>query len=219
VGGSVSAAGTIAPGASAGTLTTGPATLTGTLAIEIDGAAGDKLLSTGAIDLTGAALTVTELGGFTQPSYVIAEGTSISGPFASVPAGYAVTIVPGGTGQQAILTAGGGYAAWAAANAPGQTMAMDHDEDGVPNGIEYFMGESGSGFTAMPAPDASRTVSWTKDAAYTGAYGSDYLVETSTNLINWEPVPVGEVTIGDTVDHTIPAGDPARFARLKVTGP
>lgn len=219
VGGSVAAAGTVGPGTSVGTLTTGPAILTGTLAIEIDGAAGDKLLSTGAIDLSAAALTVIELGGgFTRPSYVIAEGTGISGPFASVPAGYTVSILPGGAGQQAILTVGG-YAAWAVANAPGETMDMDHDDDGVQNGIEYFMGESGSGFTAMPVPDAIRTVSWTKGVAYPGAYGSDYVVETSTNLIDWDIVPIAEVVIGTTVDYTIPTGTAQRFARLRVTGP
>ena len=32
-------------------------------------------------------------------------------------------------------------------------------------------------------------------------------------------VPSGEVVIGATVDFTIPAGSPVRFARLRVTGP
>lgn len=45
------------------------------------------------------------------------------------------------------------------------------------------------------------------------------MIETSTNLIDWEPLPVEMVTIGTTVAYTIPTGVPARFARLKVTGP
>ncbi len=44
-------------------------------------------------------------------------------------------------------------------------------------------------------------------------------METSTNLADWTAVPIGELTIGATVDYTIPAGAPAHFARLKVTGP
>ena len=74
-------------------------------------------------------------------------------------------------------------------------------------------------FTAMPVLDASCTVSWTKGAGYSGAYGTDYVVETSVNLIDWDPVPMGEVGIGATVDYTIPDDEPQRFARLKVTGP
>ena len=111
------------------------------------------------------------------------------------------------------------FAAWAATNAPGQSMDMDHDDDGAPNGIEFFMGESGSGFTALPVPDATGTVSWPVGPDYPGAYGSDFVVETSTNLVDWNPVPAGEVTLGATIDYTIPGDAPARFARLKVTGP
>jgi len=81
------------------------------------------------------------------------------------------------------------------------------------------MGESGSGFTALPVPDATGTVSWPVGPDYPGAYGSDFVVETSTNLVDWNPVPAGEVTLGATIDYTIPGDAPARFARLKVTGP
>jgi hypothetical protein len=68
-------------------------------------------------------------------------------------------------------------------------------------------------------------VTWTKDAGYTGNYGTDFVVETSTTLTGpWtaESSP-GNVTItGNDVKFTFPGG-PAytgkNFARLKVTGP
>jgi len=113
----------------------------------------------------------------------------------------------------------GGFSSWADANAPGQTMAQDHDLDGVSNGIEYFMGLAGNAFTANPAADSANKVSWPKGATYAGTYGSDYVVQTSTNLATWTDVPVAEVTNGNPLEYTIPSGSPARFTRLKVTGP
>lgn len=125
-----------------------------------------------------------------------------------------------------VLTLGTvGYSAWAATNAPGQTIDQDHDGDGVPNGVEYFMGLGGSGFTPNPAPDASGLISWPKGASYAGTYGTDYAIQTSSDLgitDPWADVPVGNVVIdGDSVDYdldTAPAGA-KKFARIKVSGP
>lgn len=90
----VTVAGTLAPGNnSAGTLTVGSASFAGggTLAVEIDGSAGDQLVATGALNLGGASLSIALLGGgWTQPSYVIAQGAPLTGTFASVPGGFVV---------------------------------------------------------------------------------------------------------------------------------
>ncbi|MES2475312.1 MAG: autotransporter-associated beta strand repeat-containing protein [Verrucomicrobiota bacterium] len=221
VAGTVTAAGIVAPGTSAGTLTTGAATLTGTLAIEIDGAIGDKLVSTGAVDVTGATLTVSLLGGgFTQPSYIIAEGTSIAGPFASVPTGYSVNIVTGGAGQQAILTATAtsGYASWASTNAGNGQVGGDFDLDGVSNGIEYFM-NSAAGFTASPGV-VGGVVTWPNGGNIpASAYGSQFVVQTSPNLTTWTPVLVGSLTTNtnSTLTYTLPTGAGKVFVRLVVT--
>ena len=220
VAGTVASSGTIAPGTSAGTLTTGPATLTGTLAIEIDGVEGDKLVSTGAIDLAGAALTITELtGGFTEASYIIAEGTSITGPFASVPSGYTVNIVSGGPGQQAVLTSNtAGYASWASTNAGGQTADLDSDLDGVKNGVEYFM-NSATGFTGNPSIIAG-AVTWPNGGNIpASAYGTEFVVQTSPNLTTWTAVPVGSLTTNtnSTLTYTLPTGAGKVFVRLVVT--
>jgi autotransporter-associated beta strand protein len=221
VAGTVSADGMVAPGASTGTLTTGPATINGTLAIEIDGPIGDRLLSSGNIDLSGADLTVTLLaGGFTQPSYVIAEGTSITGTFTSVPEGYQVNIVSGGVGQQAILTSVGGYTTWAAANAGGQGPDLDFDNDGVANGVEFFM-NAAAGFTANPVLNGSNTITWTNGGNIpASAYGTQFVVQTSPDLVNWTHVPVGELASntdgpGGSLSYTL-AGNAPRFVRLMV---
>ena len=115
-----------------------------------------------------------------------------------------------------------GYSGWAIANGVTGDLNADSDNDGVPNGIEFFMGTATVGITALPTPDASRTITWTKGATYAGTYGenADYVIETSTNLSGWTPVPVGNVTITSSgVSFTLPAGSDKIFTRLKVMGP
>ncbi|MES2920610.1 MAG: autotransporter-associated beta strand repeat-containing protein [Verrucomicrobiota bacterium] len=131
----------------------------------------------------------------------------------------------GTAGVVSVTTTGigpSGYAGWASANAPGQTKDLDHDNDGVDNGIEYFMGITGSGFTASPALSGN-TVTWTKGGSYVGVYGTDYLVQTSTDLVIWETVPLvtnpllGTVTdSAGSVSYTPPTGQTKRFGRLVV---
>lgn len=145
IAGSVSAAGTVAPGSGGtGTLTIGAATLTGTLAVEVDGSAGDKLTSTGALDLSATTLTVAELaGGFGASPHVIAEGASLIGPFASVPGGYSVSY----TTTQALLskvTSSSPFDSWISTNYPEIPLADrdpgdDPDGDGTSNLLEYAL--------------------------------------------------------------------------------
>jgi autotransporter-associated beta strand protein len=216
----ITASGTIAPGVGAGTLSTGPATLTGTLAIEVDGDSADKLVSTGTIDLTGSSLTVSLLpGGFTGVSYIIAEGTAITGSFASVPSGYSVSIISGGVGQQAVLTStAAGYASWAATHAGGQIANLDFDSDGVANGVEYFM-NAADGFTANPTL-VSGAITWTNGGKIpASAYGTQFVVQTSGDLSTWKDVPSDNLTTNtdSTLTYTPPTGSGTFFVRLKVT--
>jgi autotransporter-associated beta strand protein len=113
-----------------------------------------------------------------------------------------------GTGVVSVTTAPvAGYTTWADANgATGQTMDQDHDIDGVDNGIEYFMGQTGSTFTANPAP-VSGTVTWPMGATYTGVYGTDYEVQSSTDLVVWTQV---NVATGDNTVTVNPGPTPAR---------
>jgi hypothetical protein len=106
-----------------------------------------------------------------------------------------------------------GFSAWATANAPGQTADQDHDNDGVKNGIEYFMGQSGSSFTAMPGLDATNTVTWAMDPAYVGTYE----VQTSSNLGTWTNVTPRPVPAGGNLSYLLPPGLGIQFVRLLVT--
>ena len=107
------------------------------------------------------------------------------------------------------------YAGWAATHAPGQTANQDYDNDGVPNGIEYFMGVTTPGFTANPAPDGNGTVAWPKSAAFAGSYS----VQTSPDLIHWTDVPAGSLDLTDPayVKYTLPRGQGRLFVHLAVT--
>lgn len=223
VAGTVTSSGTISPGVGAGTLTIGSANVGGTLAIDVDGATGDKLLSTGALNLTGVSLTVNLLaGGFSEASYVIAEGTSITGTFASVPSGYSVSIVSGGTGQQAVLTSTtGGYSSWALTHVSGEAANLDTDKDGVANGVEYFM-NSADGFTANPGI-VSGAITWPNGGNIpSSAYGTQFVVQTSSDLSTWTNVPSGSLTTNSngpsgSLTYTLPTGSGTLFVRLKVT--
>lgn len=128
-------------------------------------------------------------------------------------------------------TAASGYSAWATTNSTAGTINQDHDNDGVSNGIEYFLGGNivTTGFTALPGvtnTGGTLSVTWTKATGYTGAYGIDFRVETSDTLTGaWSPEDVAptlgaKVFIsGNNVTYTFPTGPVKKFARLKVTGP
>jgi autotransporter-associated beta strand protein len=122
-----------------------------------------------------------------------------------------------------------GYAAWAGANGAGVNLNDDHDNDGVANGVEYFLGgPSGNttGFTALPGVTntaGTLSVTWVMGSGYAGVYGTDFTVETSDILTDtWTTETVGvTVTVtGSNVTYTFPSPlGTKKFARLKVTGP
>lgn len=105
---------------------------------------------------------------------------------------------------------GGGYSAWATTNAGGQAPNLDFDKDGASNGVEYFMGATGSSFTANPAL-VSGKVTWPKDPAFSGTY----TVQTSPNLVTW--TNVSSTVVGNTVEYTPATGQGKVFVRLLVT--
>ena len=159
------------------------------------------------IDLTAAA---TPAGG----SYVLVTATGgITGDVNASTINYnGITGTVSVSGNNLVLTvAGGGYSSWATANgATGQTPGQDHDGDGVDNGVEYFMGATGSTFTANPVPNSSNLITWPKDPAFSGTY----TVQKSTNLATWTDVT--STDNGTSVTYTI-TGPDKQFVRLLVT--
>lgn len=153
----VQSGGTIAPGAAAGTLQTGSAAVAGSYACQIDGAAFDSLAVTGDLDLTGATLDISVLGGgATEATYVIASYTgTLTGNFATVnglPPGYTVQSKP--ATKEIVLTTVplSPYDSWESLNGiAGAGAGFDSDGDGIANGIEFVIGGDPSG----PGSDSS----------------------------------------------------------------
>ncbi len=212
---------TLAPGTAVGTFTAADVNIAGTYACEIDGATADKLVVNGSlsIDSTSAVLAITQVSAPTSGVYVIATYTGPTpAAFFSVtglPDGYSVVYdYNDGTTNTNIALVGtpSGYASWAATNAGGQTAELDFDNDGVANGIEFFMGETGSTFTANPAVVGGK-VTWPKSTGFTGTYA----VETSPDLAVWTAATEGVVDNGTSVEYTLPTGEVRLFLRLAVT--
>jgi len=115
------------------------------------------------------------------------------------------------------------FATWASTNAGGQAANLDWDNDGVSNGVEFFM-DAAPGFTANPGL-VGNTVTWPNGGNIpSSAYGTQFVVQTSSDLVTW-----GDVTEGDfqqfgtntagSLSYTLdPANNPGKqFVRLRVT--
>ncbi|MEY3896371.1 MAG: hypothetical protein RLZZ214_1891 [Verrucomicrobiota bacterium] len=158
VAGTVSSSGTISPGTNVGTLSTGTANLTGgTLAIEVSGSSADRLLSSGVISLSGVSLSASEITSGSAISYVIAQGSSITGTFvsSSLPAGYSIEYKPTQVILKLALTIKD-YPTWSSVrglDSGNDGLDMDPDGDLVNNLMEYVLGGSpvgaGSGDMSM----------------------------------------------------------------------
>lgn len=243
VNGPITITGSIAPGTSAGRLLTYETTFQpgSQYAWEIANWTGDNsafadwdMLDASVLNFnntTANKLTIRISGGaagFTESSKTFAIASAFD-PVTTFDAG-AIAIDASafiGTGTWAVqqngnvielvYTAGAGntYAVWAATHAGGQAANLDYDNDGVANGLEYFMGVTTPGFTANPAIINGK-VTWPMSATFTGSY----VVKTSTDLVTWTTASTGIVeTPGVSVEYTLPVGDTKRFARIEVTVP
>ena len=109
------------------------------------------------------------------------------------------------------------YGAWATTNVGGQTADLDYDQDGVSNGVEYFM-NSAAGFTANPGLDGSKKITWTNGGNIpSSAYGTQFVVQVSADLTTWEDVLEQELDTNDGSLSYIVTGSGKQFVRLKVT--
>jgi len=184
---------------------------------------GSPTTSTSNFNLTAGTIKIT--GTPTLSSYtLITSSAGITGtPTLDTPiTGYTLQVASGNS-----LKLVASFSAWQAANHTSGGLNEDHDNDGVPNGIEYFLGgnTNTTGFTALPGVThtaGTLSVTWTKGSGYAGIYSTDYAVETSATLNGaWQVETLGGGHVTDApgyVTYTFPAGT-RNFVRLKVTGP
>ena len=203
-----------------------------TLGIDTTGPGSTGILSATDLNLSDAVVNLEITGTPDDPVYVLATYTGTltgteTAQFPAPPAGY--TLDFSYQGNKIALTNGNpaGFANWRTTNNTMGGLNDDHDNDGVANGIEYFLAgpnTPATGFTTQPGvqPDGNTSsITWTHSPDYTGVYGIDFRVETSSTLeAPWtvEPVGVNVSIIGNQLTYTFPAGTRG-FARLVVTGP
>ncbi len=108
------------------------------------------------------------------------------------------------------------FATWSLTNSPGQTASQDYDNDGLSNGIEFFMGTPGNAPTPSPAL-VNGTITWPRA---TGRSISSFGVVISSDLGISDPwhAPTPGPTITTTqVSYSLPNGQGRIFSRLFVT--
>lgn len=184
----------------------------GTLAFTIVASVAPSALEIAAT----AKVDLTYAGDRIIPSLKIGTEVKTSGTYGSssspAPLANQDDVHFAGTGT--VTVGGPDFASWATINnAAGQTPGQDHDNDGVQNGIEYFMMQSGSSFTAMPSLDATNKITWTMDPGYEGTYE----VQTSPDLVTWTDVVYRPEPSCHLLSYTLPAGEVKNFVRLIVT--
>jgi hypothetical protein len=104
------------------------------------------------------------------------------------------------------------YASWASANGVTGGFNGDSNSDGVPNGVAYFYGATGSAVVANPQL-VNNKVTYPKDATATGATG---VIQTSTDLVTWSP-QTSNTSVPGFTSYTLPTGQGKIFVRLSVT--
>jgi hypothetical protein len=118
-----------------------------------------------------------------------------------------------GIGTVAVsLASANTYASWATANGVTGGFNGDSNSDGVPNGVAYFYGATGSAVVANPQL-VNNKVTYPKDATATGAIG---VIQTSTDLVTWSP-QTSNTSVPGFISYTLPSGQGKIFVRLSVT--
>jgi autotransporter-associated beta strand protein len=245
IGGSVivNASGRIAPGSTTGSASTlaiggglnvtAMTTGTGKLVFELGApTASDKVtvggtftFGTGTLGMDDFAFT--DLSGLTAGTYKLITSGGISGTLDSAKltgtlGGFNATLSLNGNDLE--LTLVHPFTTWQSLNGTSGSIIADHDNDGVPDGIEYFLGGTSNttGQTVLPGitnTSGTLRITWTKAATYLGVHGTDFVIETSNTLTgSWtiETVGVNLTITGNNVTYTFPASGDRRFVRLKV---
>jgi hypothetical protein len=172
--------------------------------------------------LTGGSGSTAGSFAFTTPDTVPDAGTA-SQPVTFTPTDGANYNTASTMVNVTVDAAASGYSTWTGTNAGGAAADVDTDNDGVPNGVEYFM-NSATGFTANPplvTTAGVRTITWTNGGNIPStAYGTQFVVQTSQVLGIWTTVLSGDPNLSNVsgaVSYTLPTGAGKIFVRLVVT--
>ncbi|MEO8616837.1 MAG: autotransporter-associated beta strand repeat-containing protein [Luteolibacter sp.] len=195
----------------AGTLSVSSAWFADTSSITVD-AIATLNLNTGATDVVaGLKVGATQYAAGVTYRATDANGGSGTG-----------TQIAGLTGNGKLsVVAAGGYDSWKS-NVANQTPSQDYNNDGVSNGIAYFM--NNTGVISLPGI-VGGTVTWTNGGnILASAYGvgNQFVVQTSQNLTDWLPVSTVDINASPNVNsnttltYTLPTGQSKWFARLVV---
>lgn len=190
-------------------------TVSGTLTIGSDALGFDDFIFTGLSGLTAGTFKLITAGGI--------SGTLDPAKLTGTVGSFNATLAINGNDLELTLTSP--FTTWQSINGASGNLAGDHDNDGVPDGIEYFLGGPNgntTGQTLLPGiTDNSGTLSitWTMGAGYPGSYGTTFVVESTDTLSgvwNTEILGVNVTLVGSNVTYTFPASGTRRFVRLKI---
>jgi autotransporter-associated beta strand protein len=171
-----------------------------------------------------SAGTIKIIGTPTLNSYILTTSSGITGtPTLHAPiGGYGLTV--DGTTLKLVKS---GYASWAGANSISLIPSEDTNNDGVANGVAYFMNVTG--LATNPAINGTtKKVTWPNGGNINSdQYGIQFVVQTSSDLQTWTNVLVGDPNLINTsavvsppsdgeLSYTLTGASP-QFARLKVT--
>jgi len=184
----------------------------GSTAFSADNLKNGQTVGTVTLNYANGGLLATDAIGSTS---TITPSNAAGGTF--TPANYAIVYVAG-----TLTVTQVSYTEWAATNGVTGAAAADANQDGVPNGIAYFVNDTGR--ITLPSivldPDGKYTVTWDNGGNIpSSAYGSKFFVETSSDLVNWTEVGASDGNLRNTaarVSYTIPSGTGKTFVRLKV---
>ncbi|MCX6854645.1 MAG: cadherin-like beta sandwich domain-containing protein, partial [Verrucomicrobia bacterium] len=201
-----------------------PTTVTST--INLGTGAALAFADSSAVDWTGGTLTIT--GTFVSGSSlrfgITATGLTATQLTQIVSAGF--TSFSLNSSGYLIGSTAPTFTTWQTANPGAGAFTADHDNDGVANGIEFFLGGNSNttGPTPLPAvvnTSGTLSITWTKSATYPGTYGTHFWIESTDTLTGtWTTETLGGNVIqtGNNITYAFPIAT-RRFVRLKVVGP